>query len=87
MKYLAFSTPWGRYTCKRLPFGLASAPEVFQKLMNTLLAGLEGVESSMDDILIHAETEEKLRELTNIVLKRIESAGLKLNKEKCLLRC
>ncbi|XP_058840852.1 uncharacterized protein K02A2.6-like [Topomyia yanbarensis] len=83
-KYLAFGTPWGRYTCKRLPFGLASAPEVFQKLMNTVLDGLQGVESSMDDILIHAATIDKLNEITKEVLRRLEAAGLKLNREKCV---
>lgn len=83
-KYLAFGTPWGRYTCRRLPFGLASAPEVFQNLMSSLLEGIDGVESSMDDILIHAATEEKLNEITKLVLKRIEDSGLKLNKDKCI---
>ncbi|XP_062544588.1 uncharacterized protein K02A2.6-like isoform X2 [Armigeres subalbatus] len=39
-KYLAFGTPWGRFTCLRLPFGLASAPEVFQNLMSSLLEGI-----------------------------------------------
>lgn len=29
-KYLTFATPWGRYCCVKLPFGLCSAPEVFQ---------------------------------------------------------
>lgn len=32
-KYLTFSTPWGRYCCLRLPFGLSSAPEIFQKII------------------------------------------------------
>lgn len=52
--------------------------------MNSLLEGIEGVESSMDDILIHASTEEQLCTTTNVVLTRIHAAGLKLNKEKCL---
>lgn len=84
MKYVAFGTPWGRYTCRRLPFGLASALEVFQKLMNSLLEGLEGVGSSMDDVLIHAKTEKELNGITETVLSRIQTAGLKLNKETCL---
>lgn len=29
-KYLTFSTPWGRYSYKRLPFGLSTAPEISQ---------------------------------------------------------
>ncbi|XP_058827479.1 uncharacterized protein K02A2.6-like [Topomyia yanbarensis] len=82
-KFLAFGTPWGRYVCKRLPFGLASAPEVFQKVMNDTLEGIEGVEISMDDILIHADRSEKLAKITEKVVKRLHSAGLKLNRDKC----
>lgn len=82
-KYLTMSTPWGRYSFKRLPFGLASAPEVFQDLMSKVLDGLENTECSMDDILIHAETKEQLSEITNKVIRRIDEVGLKLNQEKC----
>jgi Reverse transcriptase (RNA-dependent DNA polymerase) len=49
-QYLTFSTPWGRYSYARMPFGISSAPEVFQKIMCDLLQGLDGVEVSMDDI-------------------------------------
>lgn len=51
-KYLTFATPWGRYSCIKLPFGLCSAPEVFQQIMSQLLTGIEKAEASMDDILI-----------------------------------
>ncbi|XP_055585053.1 uncharacterized protein K02A2.6-like [Uranotaenia lowii] len=83
-KYLTFGTPWGRYCCKRLPFGLASAPEVFQKVMQDILEGIDGVECSMDDVLIHAENESHLESITKEVISRIIVSGLKLNKEKCI---
>lgn len=82
-KYLTFGTPWGRYSCLRLPFGLASAPEVFQNLISTLLEGITGTDVSMDDILIYAETQDKLNEITTRVVNRLRNAGLKLNPEKC----
>ena len=44
-----FNTPHGRYKFKRLPFGIKSAPEVFQKHMKQLLEGLDGVHVIMDD--------------------------------------
>lgn len=83
-KCLIFSTPWGRYCCKRLPFGLASAP-VFQKVMQDTLEGINGVEFSMDDILIHAEDSNKLAAITKVVIQMLVNANLKLNKDKCLL--
>lgn len=82
-KYLTFSTPFGRYCCKRLPFGLASAPEVFQQIICNLLDNIQGVESSVDDILIHAATREELEEITKKVITKLMEAGLKLNLEKC----
>ena len=47
-----FHTPFGRYRWKRLPFGISSAPEVFQRKMHELIEGLDGVEVIADDFLI-----------------------------------
>ena len=38
-----FITPFGRFNFTRLPFGLSSGPEVFQKAMQQVLCGLNGV--------------------------------------------
>ena len=38
-----FITPKGRYCFNKLPFGISSAPEDFQKRMSRILSGLEGV--------------------------------------------
>ena len=35
-KLLTFSTPWGRYRLTRLPFGISSAPELYQREMYRL---------------------------------------------------
>ena len=37
-----FITPMGTYCFNKLPFGITSAPEHFQKQMSKVLAGLEG---------------------------------------------
>ena len=37
-------TPFGRYRQRRLPFGISSAPEVFQPKMHELVKGLPGIE-------------------------------------------
>lgn len=82
-KFLTFATPWGRYSCVKLPFGLCSAPEIFQQIMTKLLSGIEKAEASMDDILIYATDKKELDKTTEAVIKRIKEAGLTLNKEKC----
>ena len=43
VKLTTFITPFGRYCFNRLPFGITSAPEIFQFKMSELLKGLEGV--------------------------------------------
>ena len=48
-----FNTPFGRYRWVRMPFGLCSAPEVFQRKMNELIEGLTGIEVIADDFLIY----------------------------------
>lgn len=46
----------GHYCFNKLPFGISSAPEHFQRQMSELLAGLQGVLCQMDDILILGKT-------------------------------
>ena len=43
-----FNTPFGRYKFNRLPFAISSAPEVFQKAMNQVFEGLDGVAVIVD---------------------------------------
>lgn len=77
-----FVTSEGRYCFNRLPFGISSAPEIFQRIMSNTLEGLEGVICHMDDILIHAKTQEDHDKRVRLVLNRLREAGMTLN-EKC----
>ena len=52
-----FNTPFGRFCYQVTPF--KSAQEVFQKRMSQHFSDLEGVETDIDDIIVHAETEVK----------------------------
>ena len=81
-----FITPFGRYAFCRLPFGIFSAPEIFQRKMSTLLEGLDGVEMIMDDILVHGRNREEHGARLNAVLRIINDSGLKLNPKKCVFR-
>ena len=48
-----FWTPFGRYRWLRLPFGISSAPEEFQRRQHEVLEGLSGAECVMDDIIVY----------------------------------
>ena len=77
-----FVTPFGRYCFNRLPFGISSAPEIFQCAMSRILEGLDGTVCHMDDILIHGETQELHDSRVRKVLQRLKDAGVTLN-DKC----
>ena len=79
----AFLTPFGRYCFNKLPFGVSSAPELFQRRMNQILEGLEGVLCQMDDVLIFGCDKPQHDERLIAAMKRIEAAGVTLNSEKC----
>ena len=78
-----FITPFGRYCFNKLPFGISSAPEHFQKRMSTVLDGLVGVLCLMDDILIFGKDQKEHDVRLTTVLERIQAAGVTLNKDKC----
>lgn len=82
-KLTTFNTPMGRFCFRRLPFGISSAPEIFQRLMTNLLRGHDGVVVVMDDILVYGSNKEEHDRRLNAVLETIRQSGLKLNKAKC----
>ena len=87
-----FQTPFGRYRWRRMPFGISSAPEVFQRKMHELIEGLTDIEVVADDFIAvgYGETfEEATRDHDRNLLdflKRCEAKNVRLNPEKLKLR-
>ena len=79
-----FITPSGRYCYNRLPFGISSPPEHFQKRMASLLNGCKGVICMMDDILVFGSTPEEHNDRLDANLDRLATAGITLNRAKCV---
>jgi predicted aspartyl protease len=82
-KLTTFICPFGRFQFNRLPFGIKSAPEHFQRRMREILDGLEGVISHSDDILISGSTREQLQGRTEACLSRLQQHNVTLNEDKC----
>ena len=78
-----FITPFGRYCFNRMPFGISSAPENFQRQMTKVLCGLEGVLCHMDDVLVFGRTEEEHDSRLRKTLTALRASGMTLNKDKC----
>ena len=70
--YVTINTHQGLYHFKRLPFAVASAPAMFQKLMGTVLQGMSGVISYIDDIIISASDESSHLDVLGEVFSRLE---------------
>ncbi|XP_064468421.1 uncharacterized protein K02A2.6-like [Ornithodoros turicata] len=81
-----FITPFGRYRFLRLPFGISTAPEFFQREMLRILEGLEGTSCHMDDILIYGKDQAEHDQRLEAVLKTLAKAGVTLNPQKCQFR-
>ena len=82
--YLTINTHKGLFQYNRLPFGVASAPAIFQRTIETILQGLPNTCVYLDDILVTGETEEDHIRNLEAVLSRLESAGIRLKREKCV---
>jgi hypothetical protein len=54
----AFSKEYGHFEYKSMPFGLKGAPATFQRLMSTVLSGMQGLMCLvyLDDIIVFGET-------------------------------
>jgi len=82
-KLVVINTPKGLFQYNRLPFGISSAPGIFQRVMDSILQNIPGVIVYLDDILVTGPTEEAHLKSLKEVLIRLEKAGLRLNKAKC----
>lgn len=80
---LTIVTHKGLYRYRRLPFGITSAPALFQRAMDQILSGLTGVQCYLDDLLITGKDEQEHLRNLNATLQRLEEYGLRVRKDKC----
>ena len=74
------------YAYQRLTFGIATAPSIFQAVMDQILQGMANVVCYLDDIHIASSTEEEHLATLDEVLSRLEKYGVVVNQSKCEFR-
>lgn len=81
----AFSVPLGHYEFTRMPFGLKNAPATFQRLMNNVLTGIQGIKCFvyLDDIVNFGSSLEDHNLKLKEVFDRFSLHNLKLQPDKC----
>lgn len=82
-KYLTISTHKGLYTFNRLAPGVRSAPGIFQRIVDQLVAGMDNVVAYFDDICVAGQDEASLLESVRQVLAKIRNYGFRVRAEKC----
>lgn len=80
---VTISTQCSLFHYNRLPFGVSSAPAIFQRTMETLLRDISNVVVYLDDVLVSGASEEEHLRTLDQVLERLCLVGLRLKLSKC----
>ena len=81
--FTTFCTHEGLYRYKRLPFGISSASEIFQNVLQQSLQGLHGVRNIADDLIVWGKSQEEHDRNLEALFQRLDAKGLTLNGDKC----
>lgn len=81
-----FITSKGLYRYKRLMFGISCAPEIFQKVLERMLLGCDGVLNFIDDILVYGKDLEEHDRRLEKVMQVLKENNVVLRDDKCLYR-
>lgn len=82
-EWLTVNTHKGLYRFRRLVFGVASAPAIFQEIMDKLLEGMKNVKCYFDDVLIGGSNIVECKKNLELVLERFEEHNVRANLAKC----
>ena len=80
---VTINTPKGLYQYQRLPFGVKSAPGIFQETMDNLTSGLKGCAAYLDDVIVTGTTLEEHNMNVLELFKRISDFGFRVKMDKC----
>lgn len=82
-KYTVISTHRGLFRYNRLVYGLASSSGIFQRIINNLIKNIPNTQAFLDDVIITGPDDEAHLRTLETVLKKFQSHGLKIKRNKC----
>lgn len=82
-KYFTINTPLGLFELTRMPFGYVNAPLCWQRIIDSIVGGIQGVHVFYDDILVATETKQEHETRLREVLQRLNANDLRINIAKC----
>ena len=85
-KLCTFATPFSRYRFTRMPFGLKSASEVFQKKNEAVFEGIQGIHIVADDIIVAGATVQEHDQILRQLLDRAEERKIRFNFDRLQVR-
>ena len=82
-KYTTINTHRGLFQYTRLPFGINSAPGIFQRMIDSLVRDIPNTCAYLDDILVTGKNDQEHLATLKAVLQRLSDSGLRLKRRKC----
>ena len=73
----------GLYRYKRLYFGINSAPETLQRIIQHIILDIPGCKNIAYDIIIFAQNQEEHNKIQRMLLERMREKNLTLHRDKC----
>ena len=78
-QYITVNTRKGLFQYNRLPFGIKTAPSIWQRAMEQTLQGIPNVEVMLDDIIVMRKSDAAHLDNLEAVLKRLAEKNLRIN--------
>lgn len=80
----AFSTQYGHFEFLRMPFGLKTAPATFQRTIDNVLRGLQGLHCMvyLDDIIVFSSSLEEHLQKLRAIFDRLRVTNFKVQLDK-----
>jgi hypothetical protein len=80
---LTINTHMGLFRYERMIYGWSGAPAEFQRIIDSIIAGIPGSSAYLDDICVAGRTESEAKSRLEQVLGRLIKHGIKINLNKC----